>query len=465
MMIKPQVQARPQAARTINLRTASSGVGRYRVKIVETRFLHRYRRLALRLAGYADLFKDFDGSTEQYLALPVPVRQDADVHLSKLVSGNQARLNSKKARRSVVEVYARPEAENLILDAFLNRAATGESTGVNWANMSIACAVGTGTTATFVDSGATTGSTSGSSTTITISGGSFTFTSTHVGYLIRFDSGEERYIQSQTGTACEVTVAVNIVSPTAFTVWAVNQTSLVSESKRTTTYLTGAGNCGRSDAGAISTYKRTYDFSAEVSNQNYTELAWSHTGTAGANINSRTLISGGTVSVLIGQQLRVIYNLAVTWGPSTSTPGTYGITGWANTDGDYILCNPLVNAAPNINTSGSITNNGEFPLSCSSTPLVKMGTGSTLPLFGNNYSPGTESTANSSTYQSYVSGSFERTVEYLFEVANGNRTDWRAIFTAIQSFVFVFDVNQTKDDLHTLKVKVKGSWSRALTNP
>jgi hypothetical protein len=51
------------------------------------------------------------------------------------------------------------------------------------------------------------------------------------------------------------------------------------------------------------------------------------TTTPGNNLFSRTLISGGTVTVLTGQGLRVVYTLTITV-PSTTTPGSYAITGW-----------------------------------------------------------------------------------------------------------------------------------------
>src|SRR4051812_21660893 len=108
MMTNLQTQSLPQAANTrkVTAVSGSSGVGRYRVKVVETRLIRRFRRLAIRKAGFGERFAEFDGSAEQYLQLPPPVRQDADVHLSQLVVENQARLTSSKALRASVEVYA-----------------------------------------------------------------------------------------------------------------------------------------------------------------------------------------------------------------------------------------------------------------------------------------------------------------------------------------------------------------------
>ena len=109
---------------------------------------------------------------------------------------------------------------------------------------------------------------------------------------------------------------------------AVTDTGLGSELSRTGTMLTGAGNCGTSFGATSLTSRRTHDFPVEVANRNYTELIWSHAPEAAANANIRVLISGGTVTVLIGQQLRVVHDLTVNMGPTTEQTETLSITGW-----------------------------------------------------------------------------------------------------------------------------------------
>jgi hypothetical protein len=259
---------------------------------------------------------NYDGSAEMHVELPDFYRRLVDEELSKLVDENADTLNQPCAESLIKE--ERAPANNLILDQGMNR--FFQDSGSELQEIFTHNAIGTGTTATVTDSGIITASTSGLSTTITAS--SSFFTAGMVGQLIQFDSGEERYISSQTGTACVVTVAVNIAAPTLFAVWAVNQTGLATETKRTANYLTGTGNCGTTDVGNVRTLRRTYDHTAEVANQNYTEAGWSYTGIVGNNLFSRVLIAGGSVSVLIGQQLRMVYDLVVTSGPAVSTAGS-----------------------------------------------------------------------------------------------------------------------------------------------
>lgn len=108
----------------------------------------------------------------------------------------------------------------------------------------------------------------------------------------------------------------------------VYDTGLQAEAKRTMTYYTTAGGCGYSDTGATRKLWRTFDFATETASANYTELGWSPSETAGANLFSRTLITGGTVSLTAGQSLRVVYELNITVAPASSTTGSLSVSGW-----------------------------------------------------------------------------------------------------------------------------------------
>lgn len=438
-----------------------TAVGIYEAHVVESPSLPRLRRKAFSMAG---LFGEYDGSVAAYNGLDYYAKEAHDKILSRLVIRNYSLIKSQRRLARLVSTTG--ERENLILDQGLNKLLRSSGT-ISWSTYSNYCVAGTGTTATTTDSGATTATTAGSSTTVTASGS--IFVAAHVGGLIRFDSGEERYIASQTGTECVVTVAVNIAAPTLFTVWAVNQTGLASESKRTNTYLTGSGNCGSSIVGNAWSGKRTYDFTAEVGNVNYTELGWSDLVTAASNLNSRTLITGGTVSVLIGQQLRVIYTLIVTVTPNASTPGTYSITGWpvapaVTTDGDYIVATM---AMPTINTSGVAGGSVSFPFDRSgSAAIFRLCTGSVLPSFGTAYTTGTTANSNTNAWQSYVDGNFYIDTQGIFNLTTGNATNWRGINpVAAENFVFVFDEAQTKESTHTLTIRARMTVGRTLTNP
>jgi hypothetical protein len=434
--------------------------GVYTYKVCEAPALREMRREAYARAGFTG---DYDGSMAACVALPELERLLHDAELSKIVEANSELLNSEETRRNVDEIVISGPHNNLILDQGLN----GLFTTYTIASASTYCVVGTGTTPTFTDSGATTATTAGLSTTVTASV-SF-FTAGMVGQLIKFDSGEERYIISQTGTACVVNTAVNIAAPTLFTVWAVNQVGLSSETKRTFTYLSGAGNCGTTDSAGVRTLRRTHDFTAEVSNQNYTELGWALSGSAGNNLFSRTLVSGGTISVLVGQQLRVIYDIVLTVGPSVSTPATWSITGstgWpvapaTNTEGDYIRNGYATDA---INTSGSA--NGLLVLDPNQAVIsIILNTGSTLPGFGSTFTSGTTASGTSSA-SSYSAGNFYRDFTVSFSLAQANATNWRAVTVGGNSaWTFVFDQAQTKANTNTLSLTVRISYSRTLTNP
>ena len=102
---------------------------------------------------------------------------------------------------------------------------------------------------------------------------------------------------------------------------------LGAEVKRTGTLLSsGTGTASYSDGRVVYTY--THDFAEETVNKNYSELGWSWSGSSGNNLFSRVLISGGTVTVLAGQQLRVVYVLTWSVTPYVETAGTLTVAGW-----------------------------------------------------------------------------------------------------------------------------------------
>ncbi len=442
--------------------------GRYKIQVVEHPLLTYLRTLA----GYESGLKGYDGSVESYHKLADREKIAHDKVLSRLVEEHREQLESKPYLRDKVGPVI--EGHNLILDQGLN----GVMTTYAWCRGFDACAVGTGTTPTFTDSGAVTATSSG--TTVT-SSGSF-FTSGMTGQLINFNTGEQRYLTFVDATHATLSSSLTVASPTLFTVYAVNQTGLDTEVKRSNSYLSGSGNCGTSFTSTDVAMQRTYDFSAEGSNINYSELGWSNTTSSGANLFSRALVSGGTVSVLTGQSLRVVYTLTVTFSNSTST-GSYAVTGWPVAPstlltGSYSLGNPLgntgvlpigsvgTNGGSNVSTSAAYEI-GDASFTGSGSTALRLGTGSTIPTFGNEYSAGTTADSISISRGSYSPGTFQRDWIFHFGVSNGNRTDWRGIELRLATtvFIFVFDENQTKDNTHTLDINVTIAVQRVLTNP
>lgn len=374
-------------------------------------------------------------------------------------------------------VQDRPWQKNMILDQGLNNVMQT----VDWTQLFTACAAGTGNTPINTDSGVIT-----IDYNVTTPGGHATasapfFAVGMVGMLIQLDTGEQAYITAFNSNI-DVTISnLTVVAASIGTVWAVNQTGLTTEAKRSTTYLIGAGNCGTSDVGNVRTMRRTYEFTAEVGNVNYAELGWSDNGAAGANLNMRALIAGGTVTVLIGQQLRVIYDFALTVTPNASTPGTYAITGWpvapsVNTDGDYQLTNPFnggggaAGCIGNVNVNGVATQSGGLSPYRTLNGSLRISTATVMPAFGNNFAAGgTTAQNNSAAMVAYTLGSFNRTKQYTFDLGTGNRTDWRAACVedagGSNGWVFIFDQNQTKDNAHTLRIDVNIAVGRVLVNP
>lgn len=230
--------------------------------------------------------------------------------------GNRVKAQVLENGKVIRETEWQP---NLILDAGMDRLPTTKI-----CDLFLYCVVGTGNTPTEDDSGAVTATTSG--TTCTASG-SF-FAAGDVGKLLRFDTGEKAMITGYT-SATQVTLASSLgVTAQLFTMYRVAQTGLATESKRSNTYLTGSGNTETTRSGATYTHRRTYDFTAEVGNVNYAEVGFSHSATVASNLNSRALFTGGAVTVLTGQQLRVIYDFQVTVSPTTATNSEPTITGW-----------------------------------------------------------------------------------------------------------------------------------------
>lgn len=393
----------------------------------------------------------------------------------KMHSGNKlsGRFRIQVINSDGTVAHERPWQNNLILDQGLDQCCNGTA---SLASAFTACAVGTGTTPTYTDSGAiTVNITAGTAT----ASASF-FTVGMVGMLLVADTGEEQYI---TGFTSDTIVSVSgseSVSAQLFTVWAVNQTGLSSEVKRTTSYLTGAGNCGTTNTVGTGTrvLKRTFDFSTEVSPQNYEELGWSYTATPGSNLFSRVLIAGGTVTVLTSQQLRVVYELTIVVSPITSTPQTPTITGWpvapaASTDGDYIAnAQNFGSDQGGISAVGTAGNSGMGGRNQSLEPWgpfqMRLADGSVLPAFNAGYSPGTTTTQSSSSLAAYTPGNFYRDATSQWIASNGNRTDIRGITVVdadLYVFTFVFDEAQTKDNSHLLEITWRRTLGRTITNP
>lgn len=238
---------------------------------------------------------------------------------------------------------------------------------------------------------------------------------------------------------------------------AATDTGLTSEAAtaRTDTYLTGSGNCGTSWVGQVGTMRRTFDFALETTNQIYTELGWSYTATKGDNLFSKTLISGGSVTVLAEQQLRVVYDVSITCAPAGVQTANLTVAGWGTPAGTWALQEGMFSEVFTDGTSGL---DGLFePVT---TPVVEFYSGAcTLGSFRAAPTTGTLLGSASGTWGTYTLGTFTRSVTFpYFSAASFASTDIRMLAYSKKysgyNLAFRFDSPQTK--LNTYRLRPNG---------
>lgn len=242
---------------------------------------------------------------------------------------------------------------------------------------------------------------------------------------------------------------------------AFTDTGLGTEIIRTNTTLS-TGTDTTDDVGARTrTLRRTYDFPVEGSSSfpvgersghNYSELGLSHTATVTNNLSTRALITGGTVTAIVGQQARVEYSIVVTLGPNVVSTFA-STTGWtAGLQGTSAFC--TFGGTPNRGNAGVSTNT-----------RLALATSSTIPAFGTRFSSGTPSNSSAGGLNTYTTGSYKRTRWCSWGPAEGVGT-WRSLFITTgsaetsEAWCWVFDNAQTKDDRHTLTIVWSMSYGR-----
>ena len=433
---------------------ASSVKGRYKIDTHESVHLAPLRREALALVS--DLA--CDGTAAAWRALPADVREQADHILSRLVEQNYDLL----AAGERVDDTVRDFAPNLLLNSGLNYICSNGTEPRYWARKS---ALGTGTTPTVYDSVAITASASGTACTASSS----FFTAGMVGMLIRWDGGAEAYIASRTSDT-EVVLDRSVTASGTFAVWAVNQTGLAS--------LVRTSNYGNpsvvSRSGGVSTFRVTWDHALETVNRVYTE--------GGIVLNeipltylSRFLIAGGSVTVLIGQQARLIYeyDLSVT---TTAVPGTWTVDGWPvagvdDTDGQYkVLTQDAVD--------GMIDGMGRPHLvpGYDSGLNLHLSTTTTLPAYTDDTTrPALSGSVGGAQLvsEAYVANTFYRDAKAYFNGTTGTSTNIRTVSLysysnysgSWQCWAFLFDHAQTKADGYGLTLRFRRALNRVLVNP
>ena len=255
-------------------------------------------------------------------------------------------------------------------------------------------------------------------------------------------------------------------------------TGLKSESKRTGTLLTGAGNAGRTVSGDTATFRYTFDHAVEgVGGANYTEQGLSPYSSKGSNLFARSLISGGTITVTEGQQLRVVYDVSVTVSPATQTAMTVGGTGWPVSG--VTDCTGYAILGDWDSITGSLSTGGVGGYQSLLTFANPSGIGNTMyvcPSLTLNTNLESRSSFSSIpggdiTYYggSYTNGTFTRKYEpsrYASPSAwnSTNIVGWCLCSPAdgYPAFVFKYNHPQTKADTHRLRYpSVTITWARA----
>lgn len=253
---------------------------------------------------------------------------------------------------------------------------------------------------------------------------------------------------------------------TGTTAVAATDTGLQSEVKRTGTVVTGAGYTGTTIVGNVCTFRYTWDHTIEgVGGANYTEHGISPSASAGNNLFARSLISGGTVTVAEGQQLRVVYDISVTTTPSVAAGYSVGGTGWpvspaTTCEGDAIL--QLWKAVlGSLETNGNTNGNALMTMQ-----QVIMTASSALTLNG---SIGTSATATAIsgsnitfTRDAYVDGSFTRKhIPSAYATAASFNSTSIAGWNVSGTIAFKYDQKQTKDNTHRLRYpSISITWAR-----
>ena len=242
--------------------------------------------------------------------------------------------------------------------------------------------------------------------------------------------------------------------------------------RRSGTYLTGSGNCGRTDVGNVITFRRTYDHGVEVGSVNYTEHGVSTFSGYGNPVNTRALITGGTLSLVAGQQARCVYDVIVTATPGAATNLTVGGSGWpvppaTDCNGQYII-GPVVYALGDIDLSGGTSAYGNA-LFIGTTSVGALAVSAlsaiTLPSFGS--SAAETVIANSGiTYarESYTNGTFSFTCK---PTSYASATAWSStsvagwkVAMAGGALYFKYNQDQTKANTHRLRYpSITVTWS------
>jgi len=382
--------------------------------------------------------------------------------------------------------------KNLILNRGMQ-----EVVNRSWDQCFFAGYCGTSNSANYLDSGLSTAASDAAGNVTIAGGGTFAFASpADVGNVLKWDTAQEHRVASvSSGSTAFVVPAPGGAGIAAgeFTMFYTSRTALVSESRRTSTYLTGSPNCVSSRTGNLLQMRRTFDFAAESGPVTYNEVGvgWNITPFTANTTFARIVLPVG-VPLIAGQQLRLIYQLNLFVSPIVATAGSMVVTGWpvaptVNTDGtfsaQFIGMNNVFttgnqstyDGGGNSNEPGiSVIARCTMWISETSTALSAYASTPPARLFGGN-SP-TVSSGNGilPSQVDNVTGSvaYSTVKRATWPTGAANSTLIRSVGIGIDNnsnftdptdksgFAFVFNSPQTKANTQTLTINIKYTWSR-----
>ena len=208
----------------------------------------------------------------------------------------------------------------------------------------------------------------------------------------------------------------------------------------------------------------------------YSEIGFSNTLTAGANLNSRIKLAS-PVSLQTptaerpGQQMRVTYSLAVTVSPTTSANGTAPISdpsnimsGAGSKTGAFMVESLAISSVDE--RGATIYTNAALEPSIPG--YVGLSTSFATPAFPSSTARSAGLGFVQAVNLEYTSNSFSQTLSADFGVNDAVGTAKRSILlfsdtaNPVAAFVFVFVNNQSKPATAALKLQFKKNWSRTL---
>lgn len=351
-----------------------------------------------------------------------------------------------------------PWKHNLMLNEGMNKFG---SYGINWAvtnshptssGFLSRCEVGTGSSENkFVPAGVTA---SQSGNTITLSA-SVPTTSSHVGRVIKWDSGETAFITVVDGTTWTAKESQTVASG-PFTIYRTNRVGLQSSSKSSPE---GGSNIHYDTEDAVGAYfeiEIAYTFSVEAANVNYNECGIRDL----QGVMFSRVVFSSSITVLEGQQIRVVYRFRINVSPKEPVASSLEIGGWDTGAVTQSLAEMSKLLTTQISSSLISPNNSMNAWLHKATELPSLTTGSAT------ITPRSDKTGDL-TWAAYVVDSFRAQGTFVFSPSQGNGTGWRGIVIGSAGsnnnvgFACLFENPVDKLDTYSLTFSYELTWERS----